>query len=353
VAKKKSDVVPSSGAAGELLDAVTKEFLPKVEDYSCYDKKVEDMPTGKTILALDREAQAILVNTALDRLEELELKIASFHPQLKGIEENNPHLKPGWLTLSNPRYVLLEVLRALLRRSLPLNEETVIRLFQWPIQAANHVSDYTYPLSGLATAAEAFAKENKVSDCVRAVLESFIALLHKNTRDKDCRKIADRIQALLSGGPTIQLESGEAWSDAALADLSRMKTRMRQAWDALLLYCQLGGKGKYSERWRNESGAMLDAVGFDAFKQHVLRWFSLVDKPRTQPIERRNASEPNYDQLIKEPHVEMLRGLVWCCGLRDDAELARGITHLALSSYRKIPGKGPVWCPWAMRAWRP
>src|SRR5207244_2386530 len=91
---------------------------------------------------------------------------------------------------------------------------------------------------------------------------------------------------------------------------------------------------------------LLDAVGLDAFKEHVLRWFPLVDKPRTLPSEREHPWEPDSyllvrDQLLKEPHVEMLRGLAWCCGLREDAELARALTRLALSAYRKSPGKGP------------
>src|SRR5262249_43257408 len=59
------------------------------------------------------------------------------------------------------------------------------------------------------------------------------------------------------------------------------------------------------------------------------------------PIERRNHWEPDHNQLIKEPHVELLRGLVWCCGFKEDPELARALNRLALSTYRKIPGKGP------------
>jgi hypothetical protein len=30
-----------------------------------------------------------------------------------------------------------------------------------------------------------------------------------------------------------------------------------------------------------------------------------------------------------------------CCGLREDAELARALSRLGVSAYRKIPGKGP------------
>src|SRR5262249_33832079 len=102
-----------------------------------------------------------------------------------------------------------------------------------------------------------------------------------------------------------------------------------------------GGHGKLTDRWCMNVQPLIDAVGLEEFKEHMLRWFPLVDKPRTQPLQPRHQWEPDYTHLIKEPHVELLRGLVWCCGLKEDADLARAVAHLAISAYRKIPGKGP------------
>ena len=53
------------------------------------------------------------------------------------------------------------------------------------------------------------------------------------------------------------------------------------------------------------------------------------------------SGQPDRDNLIEDPHVELLRGLVWCCGFTEDADLARAVARLALSAYRKVPGKGP------------
>src|SRR5205085_679379 len=91
----------------------------------------------------------------------------------------------------------------------------------------------------------------------------------------------------------ITVEPGEAWSDAALDDLGRIEGEARQAWDALLRHCQAGGRGKFTERWRKDAQPLLDAVGSDAFKGHVLRWFPLVDRPRTLPSEREHPLEPD------------------------------------------------------------
>jgi hypothetical protein len=339
VAKKKSEAVsPSDMAkkAEELLDKLTKEFLPKMED-GIYGKKLDDVPMGKTILAQDSATQAVLVSTAVYRLEELDPKIAAMRTRY----EDDYYRKPNWSDLWNSYGVLLMTLRGLLRRSLPLSEATIVRLIYWPIRSANYIDSYLQPLSGIATAAENFAEANESGDPLREALVSFMARLREKPNDKDCRKVADRLQALLAGGPTIQLEAGEAWSDAALADLKKMKAAARKSWNALLIHCQTGGRGKFTERWATEARRLVDDIGFDSLKDRLLRWFPLVDKPRTVPIERKNQWEPDYDHLLKEAHVELLRGLVWCCGFQEDADLARAVARLALSAYRKIPGKGP------------
>jgi hypothetical protein len=342
----KAKALPPAGpdaarTANELLDQVTKEFLPTIEGGSFHGKKLEDVPAGKTIVAQDRETQVAILKVALDRLAGLEPKIAAFRARLDDFYVDNPHCKPGWWPLWNPRWVLVETLRGLLRRTLPLDEATLVRLFEWPAQASNAVAPSIYPLPGMAAAAEGFAETNRVSPPLRAAIAPVITRLHQYVHDRECRKMADRLHQILAGGPQIDLEAGEAWSDAALADLGKLKAGPAKAWNGLLLHCQAGGSGKFTERWRKEARPLLDDAGFETFKEHVLRWFPLVDRPRTVPIERQNPWEPDWDHLIKDPHAELLRGLVWCCGFREDADLARALARLALSAYRKIPGKGP------------
>ncbi len=335
MAKKKSDAFPPSETAkqaDELLDQVT-ELLKQGNRVN-----FGDSAAIKTILAQDRETQAVLVGAALDRLEKLDAKIAAKRKPSDSI--------PGGAGLWWPRVALSDTLRELLRRALPLNEATLIRLLEWPINVTTGLSKYSEPLSGIAGAVEKFTKGEEISDRLRATLKTFIARLrdaHRETyfREQECRKVADRLEVLLGGGPTVLLEKGEAWSDAALTDLRMMKAGASASWNQLLVHCQSGGKGKYTERWAKEARRLVEAVGSDALKEHLMRWFPLVDKPRTIPIERMNPWEPDHEQLLQEAHVELLRGLVWCCGFQEEADLARAVGRLAVSAYRKIPGKGP------------
>jgi hypothetical protein len=338
VAGKKKKAAPAtaeSSPARDLLDAYVGEFMHKVKGGSTWGKKMAHFPAGQRILALDRETQADVVEGTLDRLLDWEREEEEFAATLAEGQVRGD--KPGWRELWNRGHVLRDALNDLLRRKLPLSEARVTRLLQWPLKGKGSMSSYMYSLSGLANAAENFAEANEIGEKLQRVLEGLVKRLREPSYDKQCRKIADRLQPLLAGGPVVNLEPGEAWSDVALADLGKMKAKPDRAWNALLIHCQAGGQGKFTGRWRQGAQPLLDAVGFDALKEHALRWFPLVDRPRTQPIEGR----PGYDQLIKPAHVELLRGLVWCCGFREDTDLARAVARLALSAYRKVPGIGP------------
>jgi hypothetical protein len=338
VAKKK---VTAPGAttptktASELLDAYMSEFMRKVGGGSTYGKKMTDFPTGRTIQELSREDQAVIVEGLLDRLLEWEKEGTEIDSSLKENQVRGDN--PGWREHWNRGCAWRDALEGMLRRKLPLSEARLVHLLRWPLNSTSHISSYVHCLSGLTKAAESFAESNEVSPPLRMALESLIQALPREGYDKGCRKFADRLQALLPGGRRIEIHPGEAWADVALEDLGKVKGEQKQAWETLFLHCQTGGASSFTSRWLEEVEPHIDAVGFDALKEHLLRWFPLVDKPRTQPIERR----PEHDQLIIDPHVELLRGLAWCCGLREDAELARALARLALSAYRKIPGKGP------------
>jgi Domain of unknown function (DUF4132) len=327
VAKKKAPAPAPAPAAGtdassarELVDSLLDQFRKKVGSGSSYGTKVADFPAGKQILASDRESQAQAVEATLDHLIRW---------------EREEYL--DW----NKGFMLRTTLETLLRRKPPLEEKTVVRLLRWPTRGREEINPYTHCLLALAAAAESYAESNEIGEPLRKALGDLLRRIPRDTGNATLRKAAERLDTVAAGGPQLRIEPGEAWSDAALADLKKLKAKPARAWNDLLTHCQTGGKGKFTPAWEKDAQPLIDAVGFDSLKDHALRWFPLVDKPRTQPREREHRWEPDYDQLILPQHVELLRGLVWCCGLKEDADLARAIGKLALSAYRKVPGKGP------------
>jgi Domain of unknown function (DUF4132) len=126
------------------------------------------------------------------------------------------------------------------------------------------------------------------------------------------------------------------------------------AWVELLNLCAKSGGAKPTARWSREAGALLEKIGRPAFEKTMLCWLPLVDKPRTQPIERWSEWQPDPNLLIQDKNADILKALVWLCAGMEDIEAARALTALALSAYRKLPQVGPRCvrvgnaCVWAL-----
>src|SRR5262249_45602124 len=108
-----------------------------------------------------------------------------------------------------------------------------------------------------------------------------------------------------------------------------------------------------NKKWQKTAQVLLNPIGYETFRQHLLRWIPLVDKPRTIRLPpKRWGADPN--ELLHEGNADILRGMAWLFGERDDPEVARALTELALSAYRKIREAGPRCirvgnaCVWAL-----
>ncbi len=65
-----------------------------------------------------------------------------------------------------------------------------------------------------------------------------------------------------------------------------------------------------------------------------------MERPRTRRIEEWHEWSPDPNFLIEDANADVLKGLAWACGLREDPELSRALTALALSAYKKVPQVG-------------
>lgn len=203
------------------------------------------------------------------------------------------------------------------------------------------ISTFALPhLSRLVTLLERHVQESGMGpDLERAVLRMGNALEWIGNAPE--RKLRERLARLVAGPAQTPLEPGEAWSDRALEDIDAMPNKRKMAWCEFLAHCQKASGGKPTGKWRAEAEERLSAVGQDRFGQRMLQWFPLVDKPRTEPIAAWHDWQPDPNQLIIDPHADILKGLAWCCAFKENGALARALTALAISAYRKVPQLGP------------
>lgn len=328
---------PFSQTAEKLLDDL---IACKADPSSVADPlPLKKHKAGQAILALKPAEVRVLIRTLLPRLREVDQIL---------IKD-----KGKWgerrLRVLYARNCYLLVLSTLLARKLPLEAEdlsAILRAFRYgPADF-----EYNLPLQSLIRTLEYFFKDRGQFESAEKDVKWLRQWIGE---DYPHSRLSERLDVVLGCGSGFDIESGEAWSDVALADLQKMKSTESLAWKDFLNHCHAGGRGKRTGGWRKQAETLITGVGFDSFKEHVVRWFPLVDKPRTDSLEDRKSwmkandwyrhvgAINEFQLFILPAHVEMLRGLAWCAGLREDADLARSLTRLAISAYRKIPGVGP------------
>ncbi len=150
-----------------------------------------------------------------------------------------------------------------------------------------------------------------------------------------------RARTVLGVAPKLELEPGEAWSDGAIANIEAMPPELGAAWNELIAHCKSGSGSAPSGKWLKSAQGLLEPIGAGPFADRLAAWFPLVDKARTAPRARRSQYEPDYNHLIIDPHMEVLKGFCWIAGTLGSPELARELGRLAISCYRKAPGVGP------------
>lgn len=248
-----------------------------------------------------------------------------------------------------------EMTGRLLRKKLPYSDDDMVFMVT-NLAAPGVVSIFSVPYLGpLVLAVGKYLKSAPLSPELQGALKHLADATGKCGRAEEVRLRA-KVEALALEAPKLPIQKGEAWSDVALADLESMKEDKQDAWARLIGHCLDAQAGKPTAKWTKAAKELLKEIRFAEFKKHILAWFPLVDKPRTIPLQRRSDYVPDPNLLIIDPHANILKGLAWCCGLREDKELARALMALAISAYRKVPQIGPRAvrvgnaCVWALGA---
>lgn len=254
--------------------------------------------------------------------------------------------EPDW----NKRILLENYTNLLLMRKLSFQHDEILELLEYKIKKR---FNYGLGMGRILKVIENYLEENEITDELRRQMQSFSKTTEKHHQTSETRKWNVKIKELLGvksfRNPVV---GGESWSDKAIADLAAMKDE--NTWLELLTLCQMVNSSAPSAKWKKSVEALLEKIGFEEFKAHVLRWFPLVEKPRTAQIATWSEWSPNPNLMLNDSNADILKGLVWVCGLREDAEIARALINLAISAYKKVPMIGPRCvrvgnaCVWAL-----
>jgi len=191
--------------------------------------------------------------------------------------------------------------------------------------------------------AEAEAERSPLTEGERHALWLFRASLASGPAFGAPSEPIRRLTRLIEDGANFFLASGEAWSDAANADLTRLEPDRAKRWAALLKHAMGATSTRPSAKWIGEGGKLVASIGPGDVKQALLRWFPLVNRGLTlRRLGQHDGDTRSGGDVMIEENATILRGLLWLAPtLPDPDDLTRTITSVAISAYKKVPGIGP------------
>jgi hypothetical protein len=289
-----------------------------------YPFELKNFAAGVKFLDADPQTQRTIVLAMLAWLEQYPFKI---YPQ-------NQHDQKAWQVGWQMREAFLQMLK----RKLPFQEQDVVALLNW---SAGHSGGPLYMyLRGVPQMIKVvgdYLKDHSISDDLYQAIERLIRSIESENRSVEHRRWVLRLKEL-TGDTEVSypLEAGDIWADAALSELRVLDSKTQTAWAELLIHCLRVTGSAPSSKWLKGMDKYLDIIGAQNFFNSLLHWFSLVDKPRDTPARR-------YDNLqsLLAVNADILKGLVWLCSKSEEPEIARALTALAISAYKKLPGSGP------------
>jgi hypothetical protein len=143
-----------------------------------------------------------------------------------------------------------------------------------------------------------------------------------------------------------EIDLKRCWSEQVRADFRSMQGAERENWRRLLYSVDGDEMGRPQARWLEESAGLVSAIGPEAFRAALLRWFQPLQRGATQRLSREGSS--------------LLRSLIWLAeSLQDSELLARmddicGVAFKPKSNGQKVvraaaevigkpdPGAGPA-----------
>ena len=150
------------------------------------------------------------------------------------------------------------------------------------------------------------------------------------------RKSIERFVGPAAGLP---LTEGEPWADIAQA--TARESAKSSEWTNLVEHCVSASAGKPSKKWGKEAEKLIDALGHEELVEALPTWFEAVEQPRTTKPGQKHYYAGDWSMHITDRNADVLKGLVWCCALVENAELTRSLGRLGMAAYKKIPQVGP------------
>jgi hypothetical protein len=302
---------PSSQQAPHMSDLL-REWAGGMHRYGV---QLKDIPTGRQLLQADPQDQRRFVMAAV------------------------AWAQAGGNTNSSI-WMVLRAVATVLRRSLPFEDDDIVTLLRW---AANGI--YGWQLEPhLVNVIQRYLAHRERPATLEAALNEFVTAFEARAWSAEqCRRLLRLKEVLGLTQSHLPLVAGDVWADAAIADIAALAPDLQPTWRELLLLCAAASGSAPSSKWLKNTHRLIAGMGVASLRATLQRWFALAGQPRTTPTMDAWGAQRS-PSILQDRNADILKGLVWLCAEHGDRDLARALTTLAISFYRKLPGIGPR-CP--------
>ena len=317
-----SPLVAQHRLLSKLLGEVAASGLP-----SYRVPKLEKFPSGRVLLNQEPGSRALAALATAERYVHLQLRA--------------PH---GDERMYQARNVVLTLLPLLLKRPMVLPRDGTFDLLLFlAVLSDLWQVEYQDVINESISAVQEHAKDKPLTEGERFVLHLLRTSLIPGPPLGTVSAEVAQLTRLIGDRPMLFLAPGEVWAEAVNEDLAAMDAGERELWGELLAHCLTASSARPSKKWLNTALEHVQAIGPDLVRERLERWFSLVPAGRSfSKLHRDRGEEPGAIGTMNDGNATCLRGLLWLTQTLPRPEsLARVISSLAISAYKKVPGVGP------------
>lgn len=310
----------------ELLNALFREV---VATRSANSPGLHKFASGRQLLGLDAPSTGRALLAAAER------HINLLIPATYGVSE-----APPWQTHSAAAGAAV----ALLNRDFQLDRNGTIDLLLYLTVMPSHLAWAISPsIPKLIANVAGEAAASPLTEGERFVLSLFrISLVTGPALGSPSDEVA-ALTTLINDGATFYLTPGEVWTDTVNAEFPGLPADRRLAWVELFRHALTATAARPSAKWLKTAEQLLAAIGGDPVRETLARWLPLVCHGQSiRKLVTYFGDSRDVADLMHPENADCLRGLLWCVPLLPQREaLAREVTAVALSAYKKEPGIGP------------
>lgn len=271
------------------------------------------------------------------------------------------------LTAADEREVQLNYVRrsyvnTFFRNKLVMDDEDAVNIFE--AFRDTSVADPSYivhlPLNLLINQLVNQRKDQDISEELRTLLQRMkqkIDQVKEAYGDKERVKMIDKIDGLLfekvKEPGKVAVKPARFLGDDELAKFANPSIEAfpeadRQHWYQLIQLAQKSTGSKPSNKYLNDTKAIIKELGTDKFKKTIHEWMQFIvdwkekETKNSYTYSGGQVYEYSSYEFLSSVNAEVMKGLVWACSHFHDNASIQTVAALAERSYKKIPGKGPA-----------